>query len=171
MRKISPELTAANPPLFTEEDWPWANIHAHLPLLCMWDAYHSMAYQAVPCPHPGSEPASPGLPRSRTCELNCCTTRPALTYEFIVGCIWNYYAKKKNTLLNWCLQRNFSINWYFLQRQSYHLYNIGGFYVNESVKMLVFSFKETRQKGHIKSPISIIYLHRMNELSQRIVHQ
>uniref|UniRef100_A0A9L0IKQ4 Succinate dehydrogenase complex subunit C n=1 Tax=Equus asinus TaxID=9793 RepID=A0A9L0IKQ4_EQUAS len=51
-RKISPELTsAANPPLFAEED-----IHAHLTLLHMWDAYHSMACQAVPCPHLGSEP-------------------------------------------------------------------------------------------------------------------
>ena len=37
--KISPELTTTNPPLFAEEDWPWANIHAHLPLLYMWDAY------------------------------------------------------------------------------------------------------------------------------------
>ena len=36
LRKISPELTfAANPPLFAEEDWPWANIRAHLPLLYM----------------------------------------------------------------------------------------------------------------------------------------
>ena len=41
--KISPELTAANLPLSAEEDWPWANIHAHLPLLYTWDAYHSMA--------------------------------------------------------------------------------------------------------------------------------
>ena len=44
LRKISPELTTANPPLFAEEDWPWSNIHAHLLLLCMWDAYHSMAF-------------------------------------------------------------------------------------------------------------------------------
>ena len=29
LRKISPELTAANRPLLSEEDWPWANIHAH----------------------------------------------------------------------------------------------------------------------------------------------
>ena len=36
LRKISPELTTANPPLFAEEDWPWANIHAHLPLLYVW---------------------------------------------------------------------------------------------------------------------------------------
>ena len=44
LRKISPELTsAANPPLFAEEDWPRPNIRAHLPLLSMWDACHSMA--------------------------------------------------------------------------------------------------------------------------------
>ena len=60
-RKISPELTAANPPLFAEEDWPWPNIHAHLPLFYMWDTYHSMACQVVPCLHQGSEPANPGL--------------------------------------------------------------------------------------------------------------
>ena len=48
LRKISPELTsAANPPLFAEEDWPWANIHTHLLLLYMWDACHSMAWQVV----------------------------------------------------------------------------------------------------------------------------
>ena len=47
LRKISPELTsAANPPL-----------------LYMWDACHSMACQAVPCPHPGSEPGNPGPPK------------------------------------------------------------------------------------------------------------
>ena len=45
LRKISPELTAANTHLFAEEDWPWANIHAHLPLLYMWDAYHRMAFK------------------------------------------------------------------------------------------------------------------------------
>src|SRR3712207_7744901 len=36
-----------------------SNIHAHLPLLYTWDAYHSLARQAVPCPHWGSEPANP----------------------------------------------------------------------------------------------------------------
>ena len=44
LRKISPELTAATSPLFTEEAWPWANIRAHLPLLYMWDASHSMVF-------------------------------------------------------------------------------------------------------------------------------
>ena len=62
LKKLSPELTsAANPLLFAEEDWLWANVHAHLPLLCMWDTCHSMACQVVPCPHPGSEPANPRL--------------------------------------------------------------------------------------------------------------
>ena len=48
LRKISPELRSATDlPLFAEEDWPWANIHAHLPLLYVWDTCHSMACQAV----------------------------------------------------------------------------------------------------------------------------
>ena len=73
LREISPELTTTNPPLFAEENWPWANIHAHLPLLCTWDAYHSMAFcQAVPCPHPASRPANPGPPRRGAWELNRC---------------------------------------------------------------------------------------------------
>ena len=42
----------------------------------MWDACHSMACQAVPCPHPGSEPANPRPRRCGTCELNCCATGP-----------------------------------------------------------------------------------------------
>ena len=63
LRRIGPELTGANLPLFAEEDWPWANIHTHLPLLHMWDTYHSMAWQVVPCPHPGSKLANPRLPK------------------------------------------------------------------------------------------------------------
>ena len=48
LRKISPELISApNPPLFAEEDWPSTNIHAYLPLLYMWDACHSMAWHAA----------------------------------------------------------------------------------------------------------------------------
>ena len=77
LRKLSPELTTANLPLFAEEDWPWANIHAHLPLLFMWDTYLSMVCQAVPCPHPGPEPVNPGPLGSRMWALNCCTTGSA----------------------------------------------------------------------------------------------
>ena len=37
--------------------------------------------QVVPCPHPGSVPVNPSPPRSGTCELNHCTTGPALQYN------------------------------------------------------------------------------------------
>ena len=85
LRKISPELTATNPPLFADEDWPWAKIHAHPSLLYMWDAYHSMACQVVPCWHPGSEPANPGPLRSWTCKLNHCATGPASQAVFLLS--------------------------------------------------------------------------------------
>ncbi|XP_070350512.1 periphilin-1 isoform X3 [Equus asinus] len=39
----------------------------------MWDAYHRLVCQAVPCPHPGSELANPRLPRGGMCNL---TTAP-----------------------------------------------------------------------------------------------
>ena len=94
LRKISPELTTANPPHFAEEDWPWANIHAHLPPLYTWDAYHSMACQAVPCPHLGSELGNPGPPRSGMCELYCCTTGPAPAFQII-----KHYVAKKNSIM------------------------------------------------------------------------
>ena len=42
-----------------------------------------MACQTVPCPHLGSELANPGLPRSRTCELNCCASGPAPKIIFL----------------------------------------------------------------------------------------
>ena len=48
---------------FFEEDWPWANIRAHVPLLYLWDAYHSVAWQAVSRPNLGSETVNPGLPK------------------------------------------------------------------------------------------------------------
>ena len=60
LRKISLELTStSNPPLFAEEDWPWANIHAHLPLLYMWDTCHSMAWQTVYSFTPGIQTRKP----------------------------------------------------------------------------------------------------------------
>ena len=48
LRKISPDLiSATNPPHFAEEDWPRADICAHLLLLYIWDAFHSMAWEVV----------------------------------------------------------------------------------------------------------------------------
>ena len=48
--------------LFCKEDCPWANSCANLPLLCVgW--CHSMAWQVMLGPLPGSESANPGLPK------------------------------------------------------------------------------------------------------------
>ena len=74
LRKISPELiSAANPPVFAEEDWPWANVHAHLPLLYMWDACHSMAWQAV---HRSADRIQTGKPLAAEAECVSLTAAP-----------------------------------------------------------------------------------------------
>ena len=60
LRKVSLELTSAtNPPLFAEEDRPWANIYAHLPLLYLWAACHSMAWYVVCRSMPGIRTGEP----------------------------------------------------------------------------------------------------------------
>ena len=67
LRKISLELTsAANPPVFAEEDWPWANIRAHLLICYMWDACHSMAWQEVHRSAPGIRTSEP-----RAAKVKC----------------------------------------------------------------------------------------------------
>ena len=84
LRKISPELTcAANSPLSAEEDWPWANIRVHLPLLYTWDACHSMAF-AKRC-HVRTCDLNPRTlgHRSRTCTLNPWATQLAPIICFI----------------------------------------------------------------------------------------
>ena len=74
LRKIHPELTSvANLPLFLlEEDYPWANICANLPPLCMWDAATAWLMSRV-SPHPGSTLVNPGC-QSRT--RGTLTTQP-----------------------------------------------------------------------------------------------
>ena len=57
----------------SEEDWPWANIHAHLPLLYMWDACHSMAWQAVRRSPPGLQTSEPQAGKAECVNL---TTAP-----------------------------------------------------------------------------------------------
>ena len=47
--------------------------------------------QAVPCQHPGSEPANPGPLRCRTCELNRCATGPAPVHIYILKNKSNHY--------------------------------------------------------------------------------
>ena len=74
LRKISPELTSfANPPLFAEEDSARANIHAHLPLLYMWDAYHSMALPSSAMSAPGIQTSEPWAAKAERVRL---TTAP-----------------------------------------------------------------------------------------------
>ena len=74
LRKISPELTStANPPLFAEEDWAWADICAHLPLLYVWDACHSMACQGVRRSAPGIQT---GKARTTKAERENLTAAP-----------------------------------------------------------------------------------------------
>ena len=77
LRKTSPEPTTDNPSLFAEEDWPWANIHAHLPLFYTWDAYHSMAFDKW-C-HVRTEDLNWWTPghQSGMCALNRCAAGPA----------------------------------------------------------------------------------------------
>ena len=76
MRKTSPELTAANRPLFAQEGWPWANISAHLPLLYMWTP--TTALLAKRC-HVRTRDLNWWPPGrwSGMCKLNRCTMGPA----------------------------------------------------------------------------------------------
>ena len=102
LRKISPELTsAANPPLFAEEDRPWAHIRAHLSLLYMWDACHSMACQAVPCPHAGSELVNPGPPEAEHAHLTGAPPGrpPDYILDFTPTSVWVYTVN-----INMCRQ-------------------------------------------------------------------
>ena len=104
LRKISPELTsAANPPLFAEEDCPWANIHVHLPLLYTWDAYHSMPFakQCHVCIWDLNQ-QTPGPPRSRTCKLNHCATglAPQISLLNIDVNTLNQWTESSNILRN-----------------------------------------------------------------------
>ena len=83
--KLSPTLLFVC--LFFEKDWLWANICSHLPPLYMWDTYHSMAGQVVPCLHPGSKLANPGPLR-----WNACTQ------------LLHHQADPLGSLQLWCLQ-------------------------------------------------------------------
>ena len=66
---MGPELTAANPPLFSEENWPWANIRAHLPLLYMWDAYYTMALPRNAMSAPGIQTRQPQATEEESAHL------------------------------------------------------------------------------------------------------
>ena len=88
LRKVSPELTsAANPPLFAEEDWPWTNIvPIFLYFICGMPATAWLAKGRRVCTEDLNH-RTLGR-RSGTCELNCCATRPATPITFL---LWNYF--------------------------------------------------------------------------------
>ena len=85
-KKFSPELSyVANPPLFAKEDWPWANICAHLLLFYIWDAGRNMAWWVVCRSVPRIQTSETHW--SRVQELNCYTARPAPVMLFVfIGC-------------------------------------------------------------------------------------
>ena len=58
-----------------EEDSPWTNICANLPLFCMWDASTAWLMSGVG-PLPGSEPVNPGR-SAEWANFNHCGTGPA----------------------------------------------------------------------------------------------
>ena len=77
MRKISPVLTSANPPLiFAEEVWPWANIRAHLPPLYV-GLRRSVASQAVHQCAPGIRTGEPWAAAAEHVHLTTCAIGPA----------------------------------------------------------------------------------------------
>ena len=62
LRKISSELTTANPPLFAEEDRPWVNLHAHLPLLLRGTSTTAWLLPSSAMSAPGIRTGEPGAP-------------------------------------------------------------------------------------------------------------
>ena len=80
LRKFSPELTTANPPLFAEEEWPeLTSVPILLYFLC---GTPTAAWRAKRCHvHTRDPKRQTPADRSRTCALNRCTTgRPSGTY-------------------------------------------------------------------------------------------
>ena len=76
-RQIIPELmltSTTNPPLFAEENWPWANICAHFPLLYIWDAATAWFDKQCHVRTWDLNQRSPGH-WSKMCKLNHCATR------------------------------------------------------------------------------------------------
>ena len=62
---------------FSEEDWPWTNICASLPLFCVWTATTAWLGEWCVDLHQGPKPANPGLPkRSAGTEPLCQRASP-----------------------------------------------------------------------------------------------
>ena len=64
-----------------EEDWPWANIYANLPLFCMWGAATAWLDERCISRHPSLNLWTPGS-RSGAHKLNHYSTGPAPVFMF-----------------------------------------------------------------------------------------
>ena len=62
---------------FAEEDWPWANICAHLPLLFIWDAATAWFEKRCIGACLGSEPVNPGATEAEQPHLATTPAGPA----------------------------------------------------------------------------------------------
>ena len=95
-KKINPELTSAtNPPLFAEEDWPWANTCAHLPMLYMWDACHSMTWQAKHRSTPRIRTGEPWATKEKRVSLTPVPRGWPLDFFLTPGCLIQKFQSKK----------------------------------------------------------------------------
>ena len=133
----------------------------------MRDTCHSVACQAVPCPHLGSELTNPRPPRSGTWEYNHCTTGPAL----ISSSLKVFYSSVSSLFTHYCNPTlSYGINIVDMQNsQSLHLFpqcNFAGkrnevFFIllpDSTNNLFFFNFL-----GHFKVAIALPLLERVNE--------
>ena len=94
LRKISPELISTANPLSAEEDWPWDNIYAHLPLLFCGTPATTWLAKLCTGPPPGIWDLNQQTLGcwSGTCELNHCATllSPIMLLVLTVTFLYNY---------------------------------------------------------------------------------
>uniref|UniRef100_A0A5F5PTB7 N-terminal EF-hand calcium binding protein 2 n=1 Tax=Equus caballus TaxID=9796 RepID=A0A5F5PTB7_HORSE len=115
----------------------------------MWDAYHSMAYQAVPCLHPGSELANPGPPKQNHLQLvrQEMAVCPEQLSEFLDS-LRQYLRGTAGT------------------KDCFH---IAAVRLSDGLTFVVYEFWETEEewKRHLQSPVCKAFRHaKVDTLSQ-----
>ena len=90
---------------FGEEDCPWANICANLPLSSMWDAATAWPDEQCVGLHLGSEPENPGsLKQSTWTKPLCHWAGPPFScsvLDFLSQCIHGYFESHTSLPLTW----------------------------------------------------------------------
>ena len=82
----------------SEEDCPWANICASLPLFCKWDSTIAQLDEWDVSPHPGSKPVNPG-PLKQNAQVSHYADGHPETPHFD----WASFACAFVTTLDWVL--------------------------------------------------------------------